>query len=1254
MQGSKGRQAAALLMVLVVGVGLAGLPARPAGAVTFVQQARVIASDGTTLNALGQSVAVSGDTVVAGAPRATVAGNGRQGAVYVFQKPAGGWASATETAKLTASTGGAGHELGFDVAVSGDTVVASDLNGVVHVFEKPAGGWQNSTETAKLTSSDTDGFGRPVPIQHVAVSGSTVVGGALDHTIGGNSEQGSLYVFERPASGWQNATETAELTASDGKPQQHLGQSVGIYGDTVVGGADTDTVGANQSQGSVYLFEKPAGGWQNKTETAKLTASDGAFADFLGTSVGISGEVVVAGASGDDVGSNQDQGSAYVFAKPLGGWQDGTEAAKLTASDGSSDHILGDSVSVSGTTVVAGALGSRSAYVFEKPAGGWQDATETTKLNPSGGSADDSFADSVAVSGDTVVGGAPGCPFAFGCTTDQGSAYVFGGASSPPKLLVKKHVINDNGGETASASDFTITVTGSNPSPASFPGNETGTEVTLDPGSYSVSESGPGGYAASLSPDCSGTIAAGEIKTCTITNDDVDDIPPDPPTLTDTDPDSPANDNSPNVKGSAEAGSTVRLYNTSDCSGAAATQGAAADLGSPGIAVSVADDTTTEIRATATDDMGNASNCSAPIAYTEDSTPPETRIDSGPAEGSTTNDSAPTFGFSSSEPGATFQCRFDQQAFETCDSGSYSPTPDLADGQHTFEVKAKDRAGNEDPTPAKRTFTVDAALPEGDGRIVFSRRVDAGDFGIPANWEIYALNPDGTGETRLTNHGAIDDEPAPSSDGSKIAFVSDRAGNDEIYVMNADGTGVTRLTNDPADDNHPYFSPDASKIVFSSERDGNGEIYVMNADGTGQTRLTTNPKNDFRPVFSPDGSKVAFQAFRDDPSGRGNGEIYVMNADGTGQTRLTTNPADDRAPAFSPTGSRIAFNSNRDGDYEIYVMRADGTGQTPLTSDPEADNHPSFSPDGSSIVFISRRHSPSGSQLYVMNRDGSGQTRLTDDGFDGEAKPDSNPTWGSAPPSDENPPSVRCDAPDGSWHASDVSIACTAADEGSGLADATDASFSLSTNVPAGTEDANASTNSRQVCDRAGNCATAGPIAGSMIDKKGPSVSIVRPGAATYLLNEAVSASYSCADGGSGVASCSGPVADGAAVDTASVGTKSFPVSATDEVGNTASRTATYAVAYDDFLLYDPAKPTRRIKLQLHDANGANVSSPATVLTVQSIDGTKPAGGTFSYSKSAEAYQYAVDTRGLSSGSHTLEFKAGDDPTVHSVPFEVR
>jgi Tol biopolymer transport system component len=98
-------------------------------------------------------------------------------------------------------------------------------------------------------------------------------------------------------------------------------------------------------------------------------------------------------------------------------------------------------------------------------------------------------------------------------------------------------------------------------------------------------------------------------------------------------------------------------------------------------------------------------------------------------------------------------------------------------------------------------------------------------------------------------------EPAhaafPGEDG-KIAFQSDRDGNNEIYTMNANGTGVQRLTNNSARDEDPAYSPDGKNIAFQSDRDGGFfEIYRMSSTGTSQTRLTFNAADDVRPSWQP-------------------------------------------------------------------------------------------------------------------------------------------------------------------------------------------------------------------------------------------------------------------------------------------------------------------------------------------------------------------------------------------------------------------
>ena len=199
-------------------------------------------------------------------------------------------------------------------------------------------------------------------------------------------------------------------------------------------------------------------------------------------------------------------------------------------------------------------------------------------------------------------------------------------------------------------------------------------------------------------------------------------------------------------------------------------------------------------------------------------------------------------------------------------------------------------------------------------------------------------------------------------------------------------------------------------------------------------------------------------------------------------------------------------------------------------------------------------------------------------------------------PIDTSPPRASGATADGFWHAADVSLVCTVDDGESGLSDPADASFSLSTAVPTNTETANAATGARQVCDVAGNCLTAGPIGGNMVDKRAPTISIHAPSPQSYFLGGAIAADYDCGDGGSGVATCTGPVALGSNIDTSSAGTKPFTVVAADRVGNLANGSVQYSVIYSLCLLYNrnnahKSGSTAPLKVQLCDVNGQNRSS---------------------------------------------------------------
>ena len=216
---------------------------------------------------------------------------------------------------------------------------------------------------------------------------------------------------------------------------------------------------------------------------------------------------------------------------------------------------------------------------------------------------------------------------------------------------------------------------------------------------------------------------------------------------------------------------------------------------------------------------------------------------------------------------------------------------------------------------------------------------------------------------------------------------------------------------------------------------------------------------------------------------------------------------------------------------------------------------------------------------------------------------------------DTHAPDVRCASADASWHASNISLACTASDGTSGLGQASDASFALSTNVAAGSELIDAQTESHTVCDQAGNCVEAGPIGGNQIDRKAPTITLTAPGdGASFVIGASVSASFTCSDGGSGVASCSGTLANGAALDTSSTGTKEFAVQATDVAGNSVTVRRSYTVGYALCnLRLSPAAATAgsalAIQFELCDASSQNLSAAALAVSVAALDGEPAAAG---------------------------------------------
>lgn len=580
----------------------------------FFQGAKLTATDAATNDRLGSSVAISGDTIVAGAPDDDGTGLD-QGSVYVFVKPAGGWVNATQVAKLTASDGAAGHSLGQSVAIYGDTIVAGAPGAnKVYVFVKPPGGWASGTQNARLTVPGLASFA-DLGIS-VDIEGDVVAAGAQYSNAGGATNEGAAYVFEK-GSAWADKTQSATLVNFYGEAEDRLGYSVaiGASGATIVAGVPSDDVGTapvSFDQGSVVVFNRPGATWAIagggiEYHEATLFAPDGTADDQLGYGVAMEGNTIVVGALFADFAGRVNQGVVYVWQGAVLSW---TPKTKLVASDGVAGDALGWRVGISGNTIVAGAIGADgfrgSAYVFRDPGSGWENAAQIAKLTASDGVGSDNYSEGLAVSGGTVAVGS------IGANGSQGAAYVYVEDASAP-----------------------------------------------------------------VAPALSGASPA-----------------------------SPSNVNARTISGSAEAGSYVRLYGAAGCIGPVLAEGSAAQLASPGLALTVGDNSTTSLYATATDVAGNVSACStSPLTVVEDSAAPAAPAISGPARVT----AGVTARFTASVDDGAGSGVAPAAVSWTASGGLPARSGNAVDytfpaaGTYTLRVTAADRAGN---TSRTSTFVV--------------------------------------------------------------------------------------------------------------------------------------------------------------------------------------------------------------------------------------------------------------------------------------------------------------------------------------------------------------------------------------------------------------------------------------------------------------------------------------------------------------------------------------------------------------------
>jgi hypothetical protein len=265
-------------------------------------ETKLLASDGASEDYFGLSVAVSGDTVVVGAPGGGDNGS-TSGSVYIYHFDGSDW---NET-KLLASDGESLDRFGLSVCVSGNTVVVGVpedddfgvYTGSVYVFEFDGNNW---VETKLVASDAAEGAGFGYSI---AISGSTIVVGAPVGYSGESAEK--VYIYHNEANTWSETI----LGASGVEMDRGYGGSVAISGDSLVVGAPKDDINGSES-GSAYIYKYRNKVWE---EVTKIISSDGTYRDWFGNAVAISNGTVIVGAPKDD-NIIQDGGSvSFIFGK---------------------------------------------------------------------------------------------------------------------------------------------------------------------------------------------------------------------------------------------------------------------------------------------------------------------------------------------------------------------------------------------------------------------------------------------------------------------------------------------------------------------------------------------------------------------------------------------------------------------------------------------------------------------------------------------------------------------------------------------------------------------------------------------------------------------------------------------------------------------------------------------------------------------------------------------------------------------------
>ncbi|MBL0164960.1 MAG: FG-GAP repeat protein [Xanthomonadales bacterium] len=376
---------------------------------------------GLTHDVFGFSTAISGDTLLIGAPRDETVAGIKDGAAYIFVRSGQSW---NLQARIVANDAHEGNYFGGPVALSGDTALigaggnsgAGEYSGSVYVFKRTGNSW---AQQAKLIPSDSaayDYFGNSI-----SLSGDTALIGRTSESFLPIPKVGAAYVFVRQGSSWSQQT---KLVGNDVLVQDDFGRSVAISGETAVVGSPFTSTAAGDNVGSAYVFQRSGTSWSQRQ---KLVAPDAASGDFFGNAIAVSGNHMLVGAPRHANTTGALAGAAYVFALSGASW---SVQSELGAADGAASDSFGGAVAISDELALVGAYYSANmgvaaagtAHVYSRAGDQW---IPRSRLAASESVDHGYFGFSVALTGTTLVVGAPGGDGGFTGTSGVCSAHVY-------------------------------------------------------------------------------------------------------------------------------------------------------------------------------------------------------------------------------------------------------------------------------------------------------------------------------------------------------------------------------------------------------------------------------------------------------------------------------------------------------------------------------------------------------------------------------------------------------------------------------------------------------------------------------------------------------------------------------------------------------------------------------------------------------------------------------------------------------------